>query len=64
MRHHLDDASGATIDGTVAGRNRFALTAEKIIDHTQVLGCQGMGAVKAERAFEPRQGLGGSARPL
>src|SRR5215472_13378561 len=55
MRLSLDAASGATGEGAITGLDRFAVAAEEIIRDTQILRCQGMRAVKAEGAFEPRQ---------
>ncbi len=62
-RHHLDVAAGIAGEGAVTGLDGFAVAAEEIIRSAQVLSCAGIGAVEAERDFEPGQGLAGSARP-
>src|SRR5712675_93384 len=62
-RHHLDVAAGVAGEGTVTSLDGFAVAAEEIIRTAQVLSCVCIGAVEAERHFEPGYGLGGSAGP-
>src|ERR1700730_2464799 len=63
MRCCLDAASGAAGYSTLTRFDRFAVAAEEIISDAQVLRCEVMGVVEAQRAFEPRHGFLGSACP-
>ena len=63
MRDHLVAAPGVAGKGTVAGVDGLDEPVQQIISHAEPVGCEAVGRIGAKSAFEPGQGLRGSARP-